>query len=71
MTGNNELSVTMKCDFLKGLYSEAAGGGGCGERKINKTLLVPKNKPLHMVTPCCYHVSGAGVFKTCLLKRES
>lgn len=60
----------MKCDFLKGLYSEAAGGGVCGEGKINKTLLVPKNKPLRMVTPC-YHVNGAGVLETCLIKRES
>lgn len=62
MTGSNELSVTMKCDFFKGLYSEAAGGGGCGEGKINKTLLMPKNKPLRMLT-LCYHVNGAGVFR--------
>lgn len=44
---------------------------GCEEGEIYKTLLVPKNKPLCIVTPMLWCPLGQGFSVTCMMKKES
>lgn len=71
MTGSNELSMTIKCDYHRGLYRRAAGGRWGREEKINKVLLLPKNKPLFVVTPMSWCQLGQGFSVTCMMKKKS